>query len=548
MSLKILIVDDELIIRDGIGRKINRLIPEAQVVGMAQDAIEGLEVVKTAHPNVIITDIRMPEVDGLQFISNVRDIDSNIKFIVISGFQEFEYARSALRLGVEDYLLKPIDNNQLVQILKKIENHFQNQSQSEVLFDDLKNKAIKGITYLKNKYFTDLIEKNDTLDTTNIINNLEIIGVQFTNSKFCVVTIAITSFENMPLFTGKEDSALAKFAISNISEEILSPLGTVVSFEYLKDEKQLIFVINFENDSAHISKTAGCSFSDIDKLCEIVLNAVSKHLKIAITIGIGSPVNNINDIYSSYLQSYCSLTQRFVLGDNKVINIKDVYKTNKTVYFLPDESKILLINYIKDANSKRIIEIIEKVFQSIIKENISYSNVKILYIDLLMLFTKTVKEIGGSWDHIFTEDVFSDTYISRYTSIQELLNVIKEFVVIICSYISDLQRSHGRKVIEEIKDFINNYYYTNINLNDLASKYYLNSSYLSQLFKSETGETFVNYLTSVRMEKSKELLCTTDLKTYKISEMVGYNNPRYFSDVFQKYFNCTPKEFRDKHN
>lgn len=539
MVLRILIVDDELIIREGIGRKIERLIPNAIVIGKAQDAIEGLEIFKATRPDVIITDIRMPEIDGLQFICNVKEIDSSIKFIVISGFQDFEFARSALRLGVEDYLLKPIDNNQLIEIFKKLEKQFKDENKKEEQISKLKNNASTGIHFLKNKYLTDLLDQNDTLDNSHILKNLNLLGVNFLYNNFSVINITVSSFENMILFPDKEDISLAKFAIRNIGDEIFSNLGSVTSFELLRDEHQLIFIVNYDvNDNTE-------HFRDIDKLCEKVLYSVNKFLKINVTIGVGNSYIGITALSNSYLEAYTAVTQKFVLGDNRVINSKDILNINKTVYFLPEDNRILLVNYIKEGNSKRAIEIIEKVFESITNINTSYSNIKILYIDLFMLFTKTVKEVGGSCDNIFSNNIFSESHMSQYLTLKELLACIKDSVLLICGYINDLRKSHGRKVIEEIKDYINNYYYSDVNLNDLSTKYCLNSNYLSQLFKNETGETFLNFLTTVRMLKAKELLLDTDLKSYKISEMVGYNNPRYFSEVFQKNFNCTPTEFRE---
>lgn len=540
MMLKVLIVDDEVIIRDGIGRKIERLIPNAVVVGKAQDAIEGLEKVKSSYPDVIITDIRMPEIDGLQFISKVKEINNNIKFIVVSGYQDFEYARSALRLGVEDYILKPINNNQLIEIFQKLEKQLQAETQKEEAISNLKNDAYKGINFLKNKYLTDLVDQNDTFDKSYIIKNLELIDINFPNELFSIVNITVTTYENMVLFPSKEDISLAKFAIRNIADEILSELGPVTSFDFLKDESQLVFIINYT-----ATEKEGLKF-DIGRLCDKVLYSVNKFLKINITIGIGNCCTGLAQLSMAYLEAYKAVAQKFVLGDNRVINIKDVLNINKILYFLPEDNRLLLVNYIKEGNSTRIIEIIDKLFESINKSNLSYSNIKILYIDLLMIFSKTVKESGGNWDNIFSNDIFSEAYIGQYSSLDELLVWIRECVVLICNYIIDLRKSHGRRVIEEIKDYIDNYYYTEINLNELSAKYFLNSNYLSQLFKTETKETFINYLTSVRMLKAKELLYNTDLKSYKISEMVGYNDPRYFSDVFQKYFQCTPKEFREQ--
>jgi two-component system, response regulator YesN len=141
MQMKILVVDDEEIIRDGLSRKIERLIPNAVIVGKAQDANQALELVKLQHPDIVITDIRMPETDGLKFISLSKEIYKDICYIIISGYQDFEYARNAIRLGVEDYLLKPIDNDQLKEVIRKLELKIIEGLRRESMLSDLKSKA-----------------------------------------------------------------------------------------------------------------------------------------------------------------------------------------------------------------------------------------------------------------------------------------------------------------------------------------------------------------------------------------------------------------------
>lgn len=540
MEIKILIVDDEEIIRDGISKKIQRVMPEASVVGKAQDANEGLEVIKSCNPNIIIVDICMPEIDGLEFISMAKEINKNLKFIIVSGYDNFEYARRGIRLGVEDYLLKPLENEQLKSVLEKLKNKLEEEQNQYSILSELKSKANYSTEFLKNKYLTDLIYYSNEFDVSNILNKLNILKVSFSKPCFTVITIVVSSIDESSPFSEKKDLPLAKFALKNMSEEILSPLGYIVSFENLKYDKQVVLIVNHEEESR-----SNKSFN-LARLCNQLINSIKKYLKVYVAIGIGKSYSDISQVSMSYRESYTAAMQKIILGENVVISYSDIPNTGSIDFYLSNEKKLLLENYMKEGNTDKVLKIINSIFNTIKQKSLSYENIKILYIDLLLLFSKTVKEAGGSWNKIFSEDIFSESYLSRYSSLEQLSGWIKDCVSSICEYISCLKKSYGRKVIDEIKEYINNYYYTEINLNDLSNRYYLNPNYLSQLFKNEVGENFVEYLTKIRVERAKELLLNTDLKSYKIAEMVGYTNHRYFSNVFCKYIGTTPTKFREQ--
>lgn len=540
MELRILIVDDEEIIRSGIGNKIRRLIPRAVVVGEAQDADEGLELIKSCKPNIIITDICMPEIDGIEFIRRAKEIDARLKFIIVSGYQDFGYAKSAISLGVDEYLLKNIDNEQLKGSICKIEKKLEEELKKESVISNLASQVRTYIDFLKNKYFSDIINHTDEFDIQQILKKLDTLDIKFTKQYFTVMSIVISCFEEQSDFLLEKDLPLLKFSIRNISEEVLAPLGIVAAFENLKDNRQVVVLINHDK----VFDTA--NDIQIGSLSRGIIFAMNKYFKVSVSIGIGKSCNTQKEIPNSFMQSYIAVLQRIVQGNNKVINFDEVTDSNRITFFLSDEQKMKLVNYIKEGNHKRSTEITDKIFEHIEKENIPYNNIRVLSIDLFLMMSKTVKESGGSWDKIFKEDIFSENYLLQCTSLNALKNLINSNIACICSYISDLTKSQGKKVIDEMKEYIDQYYYSEVSLTDLANKYYMNSNYMGQLFKSEVGENFVDYLTKKRIEKSVNLLLNTEFQAYKIAEMVGYANPRYFYDVFKKVVGVTPSQFRQQ--
>ena len=533
--LKFLIVDDEAIIRNGIALKIERLIPHAVIVGKAESAEQAMEFIDAAHPDIVITDIRMPGIDGLQFIEQVKSRYSDIKFIIISGHQDFEYAKKAIVLGVEDYLLKPVKNHELKDIIDSLEKKLKKESSQKAYLNELKFKAESNTVFLRNKFLTDAVNYAGELELNQISKALSLLSVAFTRKQFTVAVLLLDDMASIPDFSAREDIPLVKFAVMNIAEEILLPLGTVVAFENLKKENQIVLVIN------HTDIDEKYMFRHFEQLLE----ALRKVLKVTVSIGIGKSREGLSTLSESYQEAYSAAIQKVVLGPNCVVHIDSVPNSNLITFFIPENEKQQLYSFIGSRNVEKAFAAIDSVFETIKDQNISYSNVKTLCLEILIMLGRLLKESGGSIENIFQEDIFSEEYLSRCNTLDELNMLLKSCISNVSEYLADLKKSDGKKIIQEIKIHIDNYYYTNINLNDLAGKYFINLSYLSQLFKNETGEKFVDYLTRVRVEKAKALLSSTMMKSYEVAEMVGYSDPRYFSDVFLKVTGTSPTKYRE---
>lgn len=533
---KILIVDDEELIREGIARKIERLMPHADIVGKAENAKEAMELISLNLPDIVITDIRMPEMDGLQFINEVKSKNNNIDFIIISGFDNFEYARNAIKLGVSEYLLKPVNNDELKNAISNLEKKTADKRQQNEYMKQLESKIYNSLFFLKSKYLNDLIYCD--FDAKNILKSLEYVEIGFTNKFYTVITVILYNLDKLPQFHDKKEAYLAKFGVQNIAEEILSEAGKAFAFENLKKENQVVIIVNHNTPDE----------STLLRLCRKMQDSLSELLQLKSSIGIGKTYKDINCVHNSYIESYRAPLQSGLLGNNSVISINEISDNQPSALFLSDNDKMLLRSSISSHDTNKAIEIISCLFESFEQQHIPYYDIKTLLIDMSIMLIKIIKENGGDWNIIFKEDIFQEDFISHFTKLNEVKEWMEKCVRSVCSYLSGQEKSDGKKIINEVQGYINNYYYLDINLTELAKKYFINPSYLSQLFKSETGVKFIDYVTNVRIEKAKELSSKTSLKLYQIAEMVGYNDFRHFSATFSKYTGLTPSKFRELNN
>ena len=538
--MKVLVVDDEEFIRNGIANKIKRIIPYVEEVYKCGDAYEAIEMIHNINPSVIITDIRMPELDGLSFIEKVIQINPHIKFIIISGYQEFEYARKAIQLQVEGYLLKPVENEQLKELLDGIHNKLSSQVEAQSYLSQLKHQAKDGLQLMQNKYLMDLVYCTDKDNMKSIVAILESLEICFNLSYYSSIVIKINHIDSRLGLTSYENQDTIRFIIRNIIQEIVETKGSRAwVFEDLHLTDKMYAVINHGSFwSCHPEEQINCYRQIVSRLQELT--------GIDISIGSGRSYNDIKQIGDSYQEAHTAVIQLSSDKDGSVIHIDRVPRENKITFFLPDYEKVQLISYMRNNDYIAADKIIDTIFCTIEDHNLSKENIKILSLEIVMIITKFVIESDISMEKIFTENICSEEYLRQYTTLEQLKQAIKQCVKLICNYMIQMKKSDGETAIEEIKTYIDKYYYTEINLGQLANKYFINSSYLSQLFKNKTGKKFTDYITNVRIEKAKELLIATNLKTYEIAEVVGYSNPRYFSEVFVKYENHTPTQFRQK--
>lgn len=537
--MKVLIVDDELVIRKGLKNKIERLISDLTSVILAEDAFLALEIMKAEQPDVVITDIRMPEMDGLAFIEQAKKISKKTKYIIISGYQEFEYAKEAIKLNVEDYLIKPIENAKLLSVMQRIQDKLMEESEQKQQLNELKTSMKQTMSFLRSKHLTDLLEESQNYDFNAYQLLLNKVEIRFPYPCFTIITIELNPEAKIPHFNNKEDLPLVKFIINNIAEEIMNDIGKCIAFEDNKNKNLLHLIFNHP---VFVDKKKNTTIYDH---CNKLLEEIHQCLKIYVTIGIGNKVDSFQALNQSYLEATRALKQKFITNDTRIFCSKKEMISIESPYLLTEEKEKTVIQFIRSADSISAQKIIEDIFNNIELIGIQYSNLIMLYMDIMLMMIKAIKDQGICFDDIFEKEILSEDYISTLSNVNELKNQILNHIDRICNYLMNTRKSDGEKTIESLKNYIQQYYYLDLNLSQLSQFYFMNSNYLSQLFKKETGQGFLEYLTQIRMEQAKKLLINTQFKAYEISEMVGYNNPKYFSRAFYKYCGCTPTQFRN---
>jgi two-component system response regulator YesN len=521
--IKFLIVDDEEIIRRGIRAKINKLIEKAQIVGEAADGEEALLMVEKLQPDVIITDIKMPKLDGLLFIENALSVRPEAQFIIISGHQDFSYAKKALRLGVCDYLLKPVDNDELKSVVQRLIETIENRKHHQQYINGLKERVKDNEIQRKNQILTGMITGADT--TPEDLVNYQIKQ----DEKAAVCVVQISDFGDM---FSTANQQLAAFAASNVFEETL---------------KQEIGCQTFQTDQTALSFT-GILYGDLSshamqKQLRSAIKSVKEWLNISIYVGLGGIHQGIGDISESLTEAQTAIEQRIVFEQQEIITFDEYLAIQDNDYILSENKKRMLESLLKAGDNASAIETVGSIFKELKEKKIIKSKVEGISIEVLLLLINVLK-VFKQYDYTDLTNKSIDRFFTGCGDYNEYLKLLSVRITQVCEAVTRGDVYSGRTIIKKIVTLIEDEYYRDIKLNDIADEYYINTSYLSQLFLQEMKKNFKQYLSEVRISNAKNLLENTSFSVSRIAELIGYNDRAYFSKAFLKLVGTTPAQYR----
>lgn len=515
---KIMIVDDEKLIVNGIKSIFDWGKLDLQIEQIAYDGWEALEKYKNNPVDIVITDITMPKMNGLELIENIKKINSTTKFIILSGFDDFNYAKKAISLGIENYILKPINEEELKStLISAVEKIRKERTRPALISKDY--DTIKQNLY--NRWITNNISQYELEDREFVID----ISLKF--NFYCTVILKCQRKEQHPLELKK---------ILNDLKVRLDSNDTVV-FNDMEDNIVIIKGWNREEEEEDLNEF-GKGLNDF-------IFYVNDKYNQNIFVTIGETQHLSENLYKSYdiakgLQDYL-----LIYGYNKVISTSKIMCSNKNT---EHELGINLDNFNKvlmSKDNKKIAEYIENISKIFKSHNwITPDIIKNIFISMMFILRKTAHELNITKENDY--DNLRD--IINGVCDKETLEEIKEFMKIECFKVLDIMKNNNYEfspVVQEILSYVDNNYYKEMSLKILAQKYNMNSAYLGQVFSKEVGLSFSEYLNKVKNEKAKEMLLNTNLRINDIAKKVGYDDTSYFYRKFKKYYGVGPSALRN---
>ncbi len=535
---KVLIIDDEPIIRKGLRNIINWNNFGCEVAGEAGDGHEGGELIRKLLPDIIITDIKMPEVDGLSMLREIKSCVPDSKIIILTGHRDFEYAQEALKLGAFDFLLKPSKLEKLTSVISKAVKELKFQKERIEEFQKLQVLFQQNIPVLREKFLYDVIYEINS-NEEDILGKLELFGITTDNFYMLIIQNDAEDAHNKEI--SQYDRHLYQFGIINTFSEVFSENFKVISIT-LNNMGIAFLVMPLINTEDIIELMDGrCSY-----LQDIIRNCFG----FTVTIAVSSEGKVPTQLPLKFKECREALEHKFYLGNNSII-----FHNDMSTFFKYDDHSLLeklqkaLLEGVKSGNLPSVTERLNDIFSHIKGTDPTGKE----YIkDFFWNTISSINNIRMSLPSVNNDKKveyaeLSGLYglIEKCSNADELNMILEEAARSVAAKVNSYNNKSIKLILRKAMEYLHLHYFEQVTLNEIAEYTYVSTYYISRMFKREMGKNFVDCLNEIRIDKAKEMLKDVRFKTYEVAEKVGIPDSHYFSKLFKKYEGVTPTEFRD---
>ncbi len=541
MTLKVLILDDETIQREGIIAKIQSFALPLIIIGEAGDGEEGLQLIRQEMPDIVITDIRMPEMNGLDFIERALEENSQISFIIVSGYSDFDYAKRAIQYGISDYILKPIDEIELHQVLNKVILKKDSAQKSMVEMNKLKQDNELNRESLRKQYLTRMIQTSGQDEFAFDDNTKIITDIQHNYRYFLAIVLELEAFK-LPHYSFRPgDGHLIWFAVENImSDQMVQASSEGFIFQHAINQNEMVYVLGVSHLNENIT---------IKEWLANVLYGINHYLKLDVTIAIGSIVDQMGLMQQSYQLAKLSLRNKMMKGTNQIYDYSLIHaQSTSKQNVIHEHDERLLFKLLSDGNEAALLIWIEQRVQLLVAAPSStYVHLDWFCVDMYLLLRKFLIEKTKDTELLIGEMDDLQYWVQNLKSWQDAIKQISLQVSQITAFLAKKEDYQSKDLMGEIKRYLDSNLHAPISLQLIAERFFINPTYFSRRFKDHYGQSYSDYLTNLRLDKATEWLIGTNLKIQEIAELVGYEGAAYFSNVFKRERGFSPNEFRQKH-
>jgi len=528
--LTVLIVDDEF----RIGKLIQKLIDwqglNLECQNVLQDGESALRELTQCPADIVITDIRMPKINGLDLIRTLKEQGCRSCFIVISGYREFEYARQALQYGVENYILKPVNEEDLNNTLRRVREKLLAEDDRMERQQQAQKTADAGTRIIKSDFLRSLIRQADIPPDEHGI-------VRFTGEKFRGIDIKL-DYTNGNQIGGKQDGMTAEYIRATV-EKIFEP----ETEEILTCEQEDLHLFCLFNYRAGQSREVRDAINEVLSRIKAYLIGFDQY---EATVGVGGEKGDLAGIHGSLEEARRAVCNRMKYGTGRLIYYENMATGDgREILRRVDAAREQLCAAIDVYNLPEVSRLIGAVFEETGSEET----------DMTAYYEAAEKRADCFYGYLSEKMDGTDASKSRLLHRMQHCNRLSSLAALFknefggcLNAIRSAIESQSVKPIRQAKQYVDEHYPEKILLEDVAEVVGLNAVYFSALFKKETGMNFSNYLLKVRMEHAKKMLIETNDTILAVASSVGYGDPKYFSQLFQKAVGVKPALYRRMHS
>lgn len=524
----VLLVDDEADVLQAMKKKIDWEALGFCLAGTAENGQEALEMAEQLHIDVVMTDIKMPYMDGLTLCKNLKQSYRNMKVIIYSGFDDFEFAREAVHLEAEEYLLKPISAGDMEAAFSKVRKKLDQEYDEYRNLNRLSEYYRKSLPAMREQLVMGILEGRIAGERARAMMETYEICL---DSPFYVV--AALYMDVNPREEQPQPAQLFTLSLKDMVQDYLKNRTRFFSTAFL-DQVIVIFMLDEREEIDQV-------LYHLDQICKMGFHV----LKSSVTAAVGQICANTDALHTSYEEAVNAMEYRSILGSGQVLYINDIEPCSEENILVTEHEFQNLVHAVKLGNRDETNAAIAQIMDSIRKEPISPGQYELLFMELLSELMKIGRAYKLHPNQIFGEHAGSWQELYRMVTVDELEGWLQEVCTNLRHVLRHERRDSAARLTEQAKAYIEEHYKeSDLSADSLCRCLNVSAAYFSTIFKREVGMSFVAYLTKIRLEHALELLRTTEDKTYIIASRVGYMEPNYFSYVFKKQYGISPSKYR----
>lgn len=522
--LKILIVDDEVLERKALTKIINSSSENVMVIGEAPNGRKAIEMARELQPDIIFMDIKMPGIDGVQAVKEIKTTNQCIRFIMVSAFNTFEYAKEVMQQGVKEYILKPSRKQDILESLQRVSSEIFEERKSMKEKQSLMESLDRAVSIAQKEWVSSLI-LNQVQDIS-FDEWSQLLGVEITSGY-------IMLFSALPKEKGELDIDVKQSFYIWLKDVLKSAVKKeeVMIGPMTDSQVPVLFLCKETSEKVHFKTSA-------QHTIESLFSSFQKNqLNIELKIGVGLPYRHGHELNKSYHEAVVALQQLL-----KTPNRKYLFSSKQGGAVLPSVSDVLeiekkLLDSVRQGDINQVLFIFDSFVTNLTgNKELKAAVVKKSFDELFILLSRMMHDLGIHFE--------GSLIINEAEDIHLILEKGKEHLLTVVKHVQLWRNNHAKGMLHRAKEYIENHYADSITLEHVAEYVELSPFYLSKLFKDRFGMTFIDYVTEIRIKQAKLEMVDASKSLKEICYSVGYKDPNYFSRVFKKQTGLSPTEFR----
>ena len=522
---RVLLADDEEEIRTGISRKIDWSALGFALVGEAGNGEEALELAEQLRPDVVLTDIKMPFLDGLELCRRLRVSLPGARLVVFSGFDDFEYARQAVSMGVSEYILKPINAPELTRVLETLRDQLDRQRLERRDMETLRRRYEESLPVLRELFYTRLL--SGQIRPEQVQDRAARYEIDLPQGLWTAALVHVDGDE------GERDELLL-LSVQSFLEKHFALAGCAARVVLYGDMAALLVHLDREDRLYPL-------LEELERLSRLS----QSYLGFRLTTGVGLPCRGPEELNHSAAGARSALDYRVLAGGGRVIYIGDQEPLSAAAPSFEEEDQRALSAAVKLGSPEQTEAVVRELMERLRQAGLSLSKCDLFLLEVVTCLVRITRSGGLPVEEVFGEGFTGAVSVSGFSSLEELSGWLEARCLRLHELLGRQRTDLAWGLVERAKDYIARHYTDEqLSVEALCSYLHLSPTYFSTLFKREVGMSFTAYVTQVRMDEAVRLLRDTDEKTYRIAEKTGFSDPNYFSYVFKRHFGLSPSKFR----